>query len=148
MKLLLLLGSFLIGNIQSLFKNPREALTQQIILKIRALTALLLTSVGALALFCCGFYMFLSHVATQLDNSGAVQWTATLVISASLSLASLWVLIFSLRSKAWLKATGLQASSAKSSGKQTSPLENAVALLIVDFIKEREQRRGHDKEAS
>lgn len=148
MKILMLLGSFILGNAKALFKNPGEALTQQIILNIRALTVVILSSIGGLALFCCGIYMLVSNVATQLDAGGPLQATATLIVASSLSLISLGVMIFSLRAQTWLRATGFQNASAKKS-KQTSPIESAIALLVMDFIKERErQRERPDKTSS
>lgn len=148
MKILMLLGSFILGNAKALFKNPGEALTQQIILNIRALTVVILSSIGGLALFCCGIYMLVNNVATQLDTHGALQATATLVVASLLSLASLGIMIYSLRAQTWLRATGFQNASSGSSKKQTSPIESAIALLVMDFVKEREKQRERSDKTS
>jgi hypothetical protein len=145
MKILFMLATFLIGNSKNLFKQHSSALTEQIVLNVRALATIILSSVGALALFCSGFYMLLSHIAVQWDQNGGLHFSATLIISAALTLVSLGTLIYCLKPTTWLKATGLQQpppqNSARASGKASSPIEGAVANLIMDFVHQREQSR-------
>ena len=143
MKLMIMLLSFFLGNTKSLFKQQSSALTEQIVLNVRALAVIILSSVGALALFCCGLFMLLSHIAVQWDQNGGVHSTATLYISAALTLFSLGTLIYCLKASTWLRATGLQKrpEMGSSSRKANSPIEAAVASLIMDFVHQREQSR-------
>lgn len=144
MKILFMLTTFLLGNSKNLFKQHSSALTEQIVLNVRALATIILSSVGALALFCSGFYMLLSHIAVQWDQNGGLHFTATLLISASLTILSLGTLIYCLKPTTWLKATGLQQTqqiSAARGAKAGSPIEGAVANLIMDFVHQREQSR-------
>lgn len=144
MKLLFILLSFFLGNTKNLFQQQSSALTEQIVLNVRALAVILLSSVGALALFCSGFYMLLSHLAFQFDQSGELKITATLIISGLLTLGSLGTLIYCLKADTWLRATGFQQRRVNANGPSAShggPIEVAVATLIMDFVHQREQSR-------
>lgn len=143
MKFFLMIASFLIGNAGMLFKAPTTAFSQQIVLNVRALVVVILSSIGALALFCSGIFMFISHIAAQMDSGNEVRITATAVLSLLLTLISLGVLFYSLRRRTWLRATGFQ--EVEPAAKNTSAVETAIASLIMDYVKERETRRHHPK---
>ena len=143
MKILLLLVSFLAGNMKNLFKAPGEALTKQFVLAFRALSVVILSSIGAMAVFCTGIVMFVSNIATQLDQSGEVKMTAGFGLTLALTIISLAVLIYNMREKTWLKATGFQFAE-EPPAKTSGALENAIALLVMDFVKERQNRRQAD----
>lgn len=145
MNFLLPILSFLLGNAKSMFKEPREAFTQQVVLHLRAVVILVVIGVGSLALFCVGVSLLISHLATQLDSSSSFSWGVGTSIYTGLTVISLGVLLFSLRQRTWLKSMGFEArgpSATAGSGKKGSPLENAVALLVMDFVEERQRRRN------
>ncbi|MNL57371.1 hypothetical protein D3C87_1809270 [compost metagenome] len=57
------------------------------------------------------------------------------------------VLVYSLRSKTWLAALGMQAVN-EQAPKKSGALESAVALLVMDFVEERQARRHQDSDGS
>lgn len=147
MKFLFLLFSFFLGQGKNLFKQQSTALTEQIVLNVRSLAVITLSSVGALALFCSGFYMLLSNIATQIDATGELHITATFVVGLLLTIGSLGTLVYCLKASTWLSATGFAKKPAREQSRGSgSPVEAAIATLIMDFVREREQsrqRQGH-----
>lgn len=137
MKIVMFALSYFLGQTKSMFQKQSSALSEQIVMNVRSFVVIILSSVGALALFCSGFYAFVTHVAWQLDQYGGLQMTATLMITLVLWIVSLGVIVYCLRPTTWLKSTGVEKPPARPAG----AIEGAVAMLIMDFIKERESRR-------
>lgn len=139
MKFLIPLLSFFLGNAKHFFKEPSQAITQQLALHARALTLLVITSVGALVIFCVGLSLFFVNLANQLDQSSTYQFTAGSAIYLLLTLISGFILFWVLRKNAWSQALNTPSKTQERKG---SPIENAVALLMMDFLEERQQKRS------
>ncbi|WP_413585033.1 hypothetical protein [Bdellovibrio sp. HCB274] len=145
MKFILPLLSFLIGNAKGLIKEPAEAFSLQLAMRVRSLTTLLVAVIGSLALGCVGLSLFIASIAAQLDKNEEFHVSAGMVVYLGLTVVALGVLVYSLRSKTWMKSLGFeekpQQTTSSGSGKRSGALENAVALLVMDYIDERKNRR-------
>jgi flagellar basal body-associated protein FliL len=144
MKFILPLLSFLIGNAKGFIKEPAEAFSQQLAMRVRSLTTLLVSVIGSLALGCVGLSLFIASIASQLDKNEEFHVSGGMMVFLGLTVVSIGVLVYSLSSKTWMKSLGFeekppQAPSAGS--KRSGALENAVALLVMDYIDERKSRR-------
>lgn len=146
MGFLLPLLSFFIGNAKSLFKQPTIDLTQQLVLHIRALTVVLVSTIGSLVLSCVGISFLVSNIAGQLDRSEEFAFTGGTITFSILSVVSLGILFYSLRRNTWLRAVGFEEK--REAPKQSGALENAVALLVMDFVEERQKKRTEKSDAS
>lgn len=146
MNFLLPIISFFIGNAKSLFKEPGIAFTQQLVLHLRALTFVLVSTIGSLALSCVGISLFIASLAGQLDKGEEFQITGGMIVYLVMTVISAGTLIFSLNKKTWLKALGFAEKPA--AAKQSGALENAVALLVMDYVEERQSKRAKTSEAS
>lgn len=148
MNFLLPLLSFFMGSAKNLFKEPGVALTQQLVLHLRALTTILVSAIGSLVLSCVGISLFISSLATQLDKGDDFHFTAGMYVYLILSILAVGVLIYSLKKTTWLKSLGFEDKPTQT--KKSGALENAVALLVMDFVEERQSRRhkSSDTQAS
>ncbi|WP_295905867.1 hypothetical protein [uncultured Bdellovibrio sp.] len=140
MKLLLPLISFFLGSAKNLFKEPGVAITQQLVLHLRSLGLIITSCVGALALFCVGLSLLIARIAGQFDSSESFYFSTSMWIYLAMTVISAGVLIYTLRKDTWLKAMGFEQKPQAASGK-SSALESAVALLVMDFVEERQSRR-------
>lgn len=148
MKLLLPLLSFFMGSAKNLFKEPGVALTQQLVLHLRSLSLIVTSCIGALALFCVGLSLLISRIAGQFDSDEAFYFSTGMWIYLAMTLISAAVLIYSLRRQTWLKVMGFVEKPQTTQGK-SGALESAVALLVMDFVEERQSRRKEkESEAS
>ncbi len=139
MKFLLPLISFLIGNAGSFFKEPRQAITQQVILHIRSITILAVSAIGSLALACVGVSLLIANLAGQLDATTEFHFTYGTYLYLAMTLFFGGVLFWTLRRDTWLKAVGFQEK--QQAAKKGNVLENALALIVMDFLEERQHRR-------
>lgn len=147
-KFLIPLLSFFLGNSKSFFKEPGEALTLQLALKIRSIAILVVVTMASLALSCVGISLLVAKFAQQMDAEGSFFWTPGLSIYLGLTVLAIGTLIYSLNRKTWMTQLGyIQNSASQSPGRQGGgrPLENAVAMLIMDFVEERQKRREKRK---
>lgn len=141
MNFLLPVISFLLGNAKSLIKEPSVAITRQLTLHLRALTFVLISTIGSLALTCVGISLFIAALASTLDSEDGFVLTAGMTVYLCMTFVSGGLLIFSLRKGTWLKAMGFQSPATPPPAKQSGALENAVALLVMDYVEERQSRR-------
>ena len=142
MKFLIPIISFLIGNAKTFMKEPGAALTQQLVLHIRSIGVLVIGSVGSLALFCVGLSLFIARVAGQFDASEDFHFTVSMGIYLSMTLVFGGVLLYCLRRRTWLDSLGFSdRRESEQTTKKSGALENAVALLVMDFVEERQSRR-------
>lgn len=142
MKILLALASFLLGNAKGLFREPSQALTQQLVLRIRSITILAVSAIGSLALACVGISLLIANLAGQLDADRDFQMTAGTFLYLGMTAVFGGVLVWALRRETWLKAVGFQET--RPTQKQSGALESALALIVMDFLEERQQRRQKD----
>lgn len=143
MKFILPLLSFLIGNAKGFIKEPAEAFSIQLAERVRSLTTLLVAVIGSLALGCVGLSLFIASIASQLDKNEEFHVSGGMVVYLCLTVVAIGILIYSLRSKTWMKSLGFEERPQQQApgGKRSGALENAVALLVMDFIDERKSRR-------
>ena len=148
MKFLIPLISFFLGNAKNLFKEPSEALTQQVVLKIRSITVLVVVTIASLALSCVGISLLVAKFAEQLDAAGSFSWTPGLTIYLGLTVVALGTLFYSLRRDTWLKKMGFGERATRPQNSAGRPIENALALLLMDYLEERKSRRPHPSKNS
>ena len=139
MKFLLPLLSFFLGNAKGFFQAPSQAITQQVILHVRSITVLIVATIGSLALSCVGVSLFISNLAGQLDAASEFHFTPGTYLYLSMTVICGGILFWTLRRDTWLKAVGFQEK--QQAQKKGSPIENALALLVMDFLEERQHRR-------
>jgi hypothetical protein len=141
MNFLLPIISFLIGNAKGFFKEPGVALTQQLVTHVRSLTMIIVTCVGSLVLFCVGLSLLISNIVNQMEKEGSFVYSTGSMVYTGMVVIAAAVLIYSLRRQTWLKALGMEAKPEQT--KKSGALESAVALLVMDFVEERQSRRQH-----
>jgi hypothetical protein len=147
MKFLIPLITLFLSNYKHLFQDKGSALTQQVILHIRAVAKVLVSAIASLVLSCVGISLLISSLATQLDKSEGFQLTNSMMVYVGMTAVSLLALFLSLRQKTWLKVMKSDEPS-KSSNTKSGALESAVALLVLDFVEERQNRRKNSEPAS
>lgn len=146
MKIIPMILSFVIGRLNSKpTKGLREAALEifgEITYRSRSVVTLILGSLGAVIILCGGFFIAVLDATTQFDRTGSIAWTATL--GTGVVLVALAGLAFSFAFiKAWPRATlsARRETSHHPTSAETSPLETALATLVMDFVKEREASR-------
>jgi len=144
MGFLLPLLSFFLGNAKNLFKQPSIDLTQQVVLHVRALTVVLVSTIASLVLSCVGVSLLIASIAGQLDRAEDFHFTGGMTVYSILTVFSLGFLFYSLRRDTWLRGLGFEEK--REAPKQSGALENAVALLVMDFVEQRQQKRSHQKD--
>lgn len=139
--------SFIVGRLNMKARSLRETAVEvfeEVSRKSRKVVTLTLTGLGAVILFCGGFFISLLDSTTQYDRTGGVAWTATLssgiglIVIAAVTFAYIFL-------RAWPGARHghTQAHARRPEmPHSTSSLENALAALVTDFVKERESRRS------
>ncbi len=131
--------SFFAGNAKSFFKDSSEIITRQLALHLRAITFLLVTALGSLTLSCVGISLFIVSLAKQLEAEDGFTFSNSMIVYLVMSLISISVLIYSLKSKTWLEK--LETEKPTPTPKASGAIENAVALLVMDFVEERQKKR-------
>lgn len=154
MQLLAMIASFVFGRLNN--SGPRGGgiretvmeMFEDIVLKGRKPVILVLAGVCAVLFFCGGLFITILEGTTQYDRVGYVTLTSTLGAGIALFLVAAigFVYVFAY---AWPGAD--RHASAKAREKtppphQASTLEQALTVLVLDFVKEREIRR--DREAA
>ena len=144
MKLIPMILSFVMGRLNSKpSKGLREAAMEifdEVTYRSRRIVTLTLGGLGAVILLCGGVFIALLDATNQFDRTGSIAWTATfgagviLVLLAGLTFALVFM-------KAWPRPSFAENQETHTSA-GTSPVEAALATLILDFVKEREARRN------
>jgi hypothetical protein len=144
MKFLIPLLSFFLGNAKNFFREPSEAITQQVVMHARAITLLAICAIGSLALSCVGISLLIANIATQLDASSEFHFTAGTWVYLGMTLFFGLGLVITMRKETWLGSVGF-AGRKEQPAKKGSPIENAIALVVMDFLEERQKRREASK---
>ncbi|WP_413291376.1 hypothetical protein [Bdellovibrio sp. HCB337] len=155
MQWLSLLVSFLLGKFNSsrppsLKETAREIL-EEVAYKSRKPAALLLAGVIGILILCGGFFMSVLELTTQYDREGIVRFTATLGAGLFLVVVPLGALIWGFTAawpgaKAHAKAEQAREEEQELPRVPASSLEQALATLVLDFVKEREFKREIKRE--
>ncbi len=144
MNFLLALLTFAMGQAKSFVKEPGIAFTQQLVLRIRSLTMLIVAIVGALTLSLVGVSLFIANLANQLDQKEDLTVSGGMILYLVVTVISLAFLGYNLSSKKWLQTSGLVEPSTPPP-RPSSSIENAISLLIMDFVQARQQRRAQSE---
>lgn len=147
MKLLLPLISFFMGSAKNLFKEPGVAITQQVVMHVRSLTFIVVSCLGSLALFCVGLSLLIASLAKQVDAEGGFSFSNGMIVYSVMVVVSLGVLVYGLKRETWLRALGFETRPQPAASSKSGALENAVALLVMDYIEERQSRREKSDDA-
>ena len=115
----------------SLMTQKTQNISEDILSIIKMLFLRLFIAAAALAFFCIGLSLILTKLAHQ--------WEQEIVVGSVIASLSLIIFIAALIS-GFFKTKTLKK---KSSG--PSPLEQALALLVVDIVEERKSKRGADQ---
>lgn len=136
--------------------KPRRSLKETAleiydVITIRSRTAVFLSmaGLGAIAFICGGFFMFLLESTRQYDRAGIIVWNSTLITSGVLVLLALgglgyvyfmaWPGVRAARNRQEIRAEEHRRQQEHPVGS----LEQALAALVMDFVKEREFKREH-----
>ena len=125
-----------------------------ITLKSRNVVFIFIGAIAGFAIMCGSFFMFLIDSTRQYDFSGVILWNATLTVSSILFVCSMAALAY-VYFYAWPGGNpptesfsrtgdplGSQQQTAQSTNhKAPSAIENALSLLVLDYIQDRQERR-------
>lgn len=152
MQLLAMIASFIFGRLNN--GGPRGGgiretvmeMFEDIVLKGRKPVILVLAGIGAVLFFCGGLFITILEGTTQYDRVGYVTLTSTLGAGIALFLIAAlgFVYVFAY---AWPGAGRQVSDRAREHAHtphQASTLEQALTVLVLDFVKERELRRDRD----
>lgn len=146
MKWLLLIGSLikpmLFSGATSTASNTIEDF--KLVIKENAVKVVfLLAAVISLAIILAsGLIMVAYNIAFQIDNNGSASISAIIITGSILVLVSLLVVGIVINSVSSKKEiTPLKRQEPQQLINSAHPLQDAMALLIMDFIKEREVKR-------
>lgn len=144
MNIFLTLVSFFLGQARAAFKQSSATITQKIVLHARAMATVVVMCLGALAVFCTSLCLLIASIAGQFEKNDDFSFSTVQSIYLLATFISLGVLLFSLRRETWLNIMGYKEATAGPSG---STIENALALLVVDFVESRQAQRRETKDA-
>jgi len=146
MRWLSLLISFLVGRFniahRPSFKESAMAVIEELAYKSRKPVAMMLGGLILVLILCGGIFMSAVDLAQQYDREGVVRFTASTGTGLTMVLITLilfaWVFL-----AAWPGTRAHAADHSPEAGAKTPPssLEQALATLVLDFVKERELKR-------
>lgn len=143
MKLIPLILSFVFGRLGGKSKSLRESaleIFEEITFRSRRLVSLLLVGLASVILLCGGLFISILNATTQYDRSGLIAWTAT--FSSGIALILIAAVTFSfVFLRAWPQSFRMKQKEQPTAPAGTSSLENALAALVMDYVKEREIKR-------
>lgn len=100
---------------------------------------LILSGLACILLLCGGFFMGLIDLTTQLDREGSIRASASAISGFVLVAISVGI-FFWIFNRAWPGARVTEKPKAETK-ESSSSLEQALTMLVMDFIKEREFKR-------
>lgn len=140
-----LIASFIFGKLNSRppsFKESAFAIFEEVTFKSRKAITLILGAAACVLILCGGLFMSLVDLTTQYDREGLIRFTASFGTGLSLVVLSLGVFVWIFKF-AWPGARDRREvrEEAPAHTHRGGPLEQALATLVMDFVKERELRR-------
>lgn len=144
MKWFSLLLSFFLGKLNVVrapsLKQTINVLFEEAAYRSRKPTIYVLAGLTFVLILSGGFFMGLIDITTQYDRDGVVQATASSITGFSLVALSLigFIWVFT---RAWPGVKAVKKKEEKVAAEQNSGIEQALILLVMDFIKEREFKR-------
>lgn len=151
MKLLALIATFFFSRMKGPQRGLRETvmdLFEDMVLKGRKPIILVLAGVSAVIFFCGGLFISVLEGTTQYDRVGYVTLTSTLGAGIAMFLIAAlgFVYVFAF---AWPGASKRDRERDQARAQhEVSSLEHALATLVMDFVKERELRRGRETQGT
>lgn len=153
MKWLSLLFSFFLGKFNVArapsfsLKDSIKMLFDEIAYRSRKPAMLALGGLVSVALLCGGFFMGLIDLTTQYDRDGVVRATASNISGFALVALTLGTFTWIFK-RAWpgVKAAEEKDKAVEEAKEHPSGLEQALTLLVMDFVKEREFKREERRE--
>lgn len=143
MQLLAMIMSFIFGRMNKQTTSIRESaleIFEEAIGKSRKVVVLTLAGLGAVTFFCGGIFIAILDATTQYDRNGFIAFSSTL--GAGLTLVLLAAIGFAVVfARAWPGATKHVEVREEIHHHQSSGLEQALSILVMDFVKERELKR-------
>lgn len=152
MKMLGLVLSFLFGKMNSKTSSIKESaleIFEEITHRSRKMVFLSILGIGAVAFFTGGLFISLLDATRQYDTQGVVYWSSTLIAGGVIALLAAGLIAYVFM-RAWPGASPsnviMKETKEEVHHHHTSSLEQALAVLVMDFVKEREHRRAHPTE--
>lgn len=145
MKWFAMIFSFLLGQFKSSSISPSLIFVQKALEKSRSLVFLATVSFISALLFAAGILIAAINGFTQYDQTNSVYMSATFVGGLSLAILSGISLAIVFAKKNW-QVPNLKAAEAET--RTPSPIEEAVSLLLNDFIEDRRSQRQSRAEQS
>ena len=150
--------TFLMGRYKSILGTSTEPHLEQVLDRAldktldkarQFLSTVIIGWIGT-ALFCAGVIIAVMNVASQYDEEGYVFFTATIAVGLVLAvfggLGLFWMGSQKSASEVSVKKRQQQQQETVQA-KPSSPLETAIAMLVMDFVKERESHRNNKASA-
>lgn len=139
----------------SLIAGQRQMITEkslklsaEILNQLRKVITLVAMLLGSLVLFCLGMSYFIDRTLDQLDN-GAFTLTPSLIFLIVFMLICLVIVLYATNKNVWTnifkkdrdEEEAERLENQRSQREVSNPIETAISLLILDIVKEREEKR-------
>lgn len=138
MKWLIVFASFLIGKLNSISVTPSLFFVEKALEKSRNILFMATIAFISAALFCAGVIISVLNALTQIDANGSMVFSATfsgglvLIVISAVSLA----IVFAKRNWEFPSLT-----EAAHQSRRSSPIEEAITMLVQDFMEDRRTNR-------
>jgi hypothetical protein len=144
MRLLSLLASFFLGKLNHTrsvsLKETVLIIFEEVTSRSRKPVILLLSGLACILILCGGLFMSIIDLTSQFDREGSLRFTASFASGGILLTISLGV-FFWIFTSAWPETRSKIMIENEAPQATASALEQALSLLVIDFIKEREYKR-------
>ena len=128
----------------SLLSEKSLEISAEILNQLRRILILTVLTLGSLALFCMGMSLLIERLLNNLDQSQMIMTPSIWFLLAFQALCVLTIL-YATQKKKWLEIFKQEKEGKSSQAPQGpligSQLESVLALLVMDYIKEREANR-------
>ena len=147
LRILSLVLSFLLGRYEQTFKRSTIILIDQFISKSRKLFIFSAILGIVILLFVSGLIMSIVQATAQYDRQGYIAMNSSLLVGLILAAVTFVTLLAMFSRSAWemrfrQEIAPLTSDDSKKKKDETpNAFEQAITLLIADFLKEREQNR-------
>jgi hypothetical protein len=115
--------------------------TQQVVNNIRQMVIIFIVTLASLALFCIGLSMAIENYVRQMDRNHFFEWTFTFSGGLILAGSTLIALIICLHERTWMRVMSFEKKKPKEAPPKSHPIEDAISLLIIDYVQERQAKR-------
>lgn len=123
-------------------------LSAEILNQLRKVITLVAMLLGSLVLFCLGMSYFIDRTLDQLDN-GAFSFTPSLIFLVVFMFICLVVVLYATNKNVWTnifkkdrdEEEAERFENQRTQRETSNPIETAISLLILDIVKEREEKR-------